>query len=117
MLCVTARMGINFNFFIRFVTIRYTNILKARYSSISTLLIICKDILRKMIIANNHAYDHGLLGEHDAIQFVYTQLGPALIKQQVTLPKEEKIQFILLLNKTPYTETEKNIILNNIGSE
>ena len=76
-----------------------------------------KDILRKMIIANNHAYDHGLLDEHDAIQFIYTQLGPALIKQQVTLPKEEKIQFILLLNKTPYTETEKNIILNNIGSE
>ena len=31
----------------------------------------------------------------------------ALIKQQVTLPKEEKIQFILLLNKTPYTETKK----------
>lgn len=70
-----------------------------------------------MIIANNHAHDRSLLDEHDAIQFVYTQLGPALIKQQVTLPKEEKIQFILLLNKTPYTETEKNIILNNIGSE
>ena len=70
-----------------------------------------------MIIANNHAYDHGLLDEHDAVQFVYTQLGPAIMKQQVIIPSDEKTQFILLLNKTPYTETAKNTILNNIGSE
>ena len=50
-----------------------------------------------MIIANNHAYDHGLLDEHDAIQFIYTQLGPALIKQQVTLPKEEKNTVYLIV--------------------
>lgn len=91
----------------------YGSLLKGQH----TLQLEDKDILRKMIIANNHAYDHGLLDEHDATQFIYTQLGPALMKQQVTLPKEEKIQFILLLNKTPYTEMEKNTILNNIGSE
>ena len=78
---------------------------------------ILKDILKKMIIANNHAYDHGILDEHDATQFVYTQLAPALMNQQVIIPHEEKLQFISLLNKTPYTETEKNTILNNIGSE
>ena len=82
-----------------------------------TLQLEDKDILKKMIIANNHAYDHGILDEHDATQFVYTQLAPALMNQQVIIPHEEKLQFISLLNKTPYTETEKNTILNNIGSE
>lgn len=91
----------------------YGSLLKGQH----TLQLEDKDVLKQMIIANNHAYDHGLLDEHDATQFVYTQLGPALMKQQINLPKEEKLQFILLLNKTPYTETEKNIILNNIGSE
>ena len=82
-----------------------------------TLQLEDKDILKKMIIANNHAYDHGILDEHDATQFVYTQLAPALMNQQVIISHEEKLQFISLLNKTPYTETEKNTILNNIGSE
>ena len=91
----------------------YGSLLKGQH----TLQLEDKDILKKMIIANNHAYDHGILDEHDATQFVYTQLGPALMKQQVIIPHEEKIQFISLLNKTPYTETEKNTILNNIGSE
>ncbi len=91
----------------------YGSLLKGQH----TLQLEDKDILKKMIIANNHAYDHGILDEHDATQFVYTQLGPALMNQQVIIPHEEKLQFISLLNKTPYTETEKNTILNNIGSE
>ena len=91
----------------------YGSLLKGQH----TLQLEDKDILKKMIIANNHAYDHGLLDEHDAVQFVYTQLGPAIIKQQVIIPSAEKTQFTLLLDKTPYTETEKNTILNNIGSE
>ena len=91
----------------------YGSLLKGQH----TLQLEDQDILKKMIIANNHAYDHGILDEHDATQFVYTQLGPALMKQQVIIPHEEKLQFISLLNKTPYTDTEKNTILNNIGSE
>ena len=74
-----------------------------------TLQLEDKDILKKMIIANNHAYDHGILDEHDATQFVYTQLAPALMNQQVIIPHEEKLQFISLLNKNTLYRNRKRI--------
>lgn len=79
-----------------------------------------QEALEKMIIATNNAYDLGILSEHDAVKFVYTELGPAILKQPVVLSKEEKEQFSILLNKTTaYSENDRKQILNNIkiGSE
>ena len=79
-----------------------------------------QEALEKMIIATNNAYDKGILSEHDAVKFVYTQLGPAILKQPVTLSKEEKEKFTILLDKTTaYSDNDRKQILNNItiGSE
>lgn len=74
-----------------------------------------KEALERMIIATDHAYDIGVLSEHDAVEFVYTELGPAILKQPVSLSKDEKNQFKVLLDKTTaYSDDEKKMILDNI---
>lgn len=78
-----------------------------------------RSALKNMVIANDNAYSHHILDEEDAVKFIETQIGPALMKYQITLSSDEKKQFIELLNKTSYSDADKQLILNNImiGSE